>query len=901
MSIRTPLQKASSTFVLLGKIIVGLILLNVIFAKLIKPILIKMTHIIFDNDFLYTIYSEIYNSLAETSVDLSNAIFKFIPEVHTSSWGNNLENNTQFIGMKSIIVLLSILTGLIIAYFVTLLLRSHKGEIKPTKNDKERKKLKKGIRNATNSQRKDYRDIYKAFEKTDKELNPYKKVFKRKKTRIYKYGSPELIAKLIYVETFKKADVSVMTMHEEGNPQPEKNIAVIIGNPSNINASTKVFSTVKEFHNTLIKLTKITFDQYVQPKERGEYTFKGSVEVEYKDTRLVKVDSKNSSKDKQETRNSYSSEQDFASVEGNYPLELLDDRTQDVEKNTQKAQSLADDMLVKLDEYFSSSNIQADMVKCTIGKSIISYDYRVRKGKIPKDKSNLVADLKFYLDIPSISVMGVGATLIIGFPIPKKDMIAIDNRKVIAESTAKSKNPLDAVLGIKQSGETMLADIAKAPHFLISGATGSGKSVGLNYILLSISHHATPDEFELALLDPKRVEFKPFTGHPCNIVDPVKEPEDCVTFLKYAVITMEERYRELEKYNCRNIDSYNKKMRKKNEPIMKHMLIVIDELADLMMSAKDTEKLLARLAQKARACGMHVLVATQRPSVDVITGTIKNNFLTRLTYKLQGSADSRTALGSPGAESLNGAGDSLLLGYDYGNNDGDFLRMQGGYIEEHEVDGIIDHLKNNFKANEKIDFKKIVTIDEGEFKEGEENPQVEAVTSFAQTRQEFADEDKALDKSEQLKVDLEEDDTETQKERKTKTFSQSASAFNIDPRKTKRNKSSRTRKYGKKNTSDNDNTSDIPSENESETDKTNTRKLESEMNEVDKSAIDKANSRIKENQTYDKQGENAESNSQINTKKTDSEMGELDRLILNKAVEKVKERQKKKAENKAVR
>lgn len=897
----TPLQKASRIFVLLAKITVGLILLNIILALLLKPILIKLTHIIFDNDFIYTMYSETKNSLEETSVGLSNAIFKFIPEVHTSSWGNSLEKSTQFIGMSSTRIILTILIALIIAYALTILFRSHKGEIKPIKNDKERKKLKKGIRNATNSKRKDYKDIYKDFEKTDKELNPYKKMFKRKKTRIYKYGSSELIARLIYVETFRKADVSVMTMHEEGNPQPEKNITVVIGNPANIKASSKVFSTVKEFHNTLIKLTKTTFDQYVQPKERGEYTFKGSVEVEYKDTRLVKADSKVDSKERQEVSNNSSSNTEVANVEGNYPLELLDDRTQDVEKNTQKAQSLADDMLVKLDEYFSSSNIQADMVKCTIGKSIISYDYRVRKGNIPKDKSNLAADLKFYLDIPSISVMGVGATLIIGFPIPKKDMIAIDNRKVIAESTTKSKNPLDAVLGIKQNGETMLADIAKAPHFLISGATGSGKSVGLNYILLSISHHATPDEFELALLDPKRVEFKPFTGHPCNIVDPVKEPEDCVTFLKYAVITMEERYRELEKYNCRNIDSYNKKMKKKNEPIMKHMLIVIDELADLMMSAKDTEKLLARLAQKARACGMHVLVATQRPSVDVITGTIKNNFLTRLTYKLQGSADSRTALGSPGAESLNGAGDSLLLGYDYGNNDGDFLRMQGGFIEEHEVDGIIDHLKNNFKANEKVDFKKIVAIDEGEFEEGEENPQVEAVTSLAQTRQNFADEDKAVEKVEQQTGNLNADNTESSDESKTKTFSQSASAFNVDPSKTKRNKSRRTRKYGKENVSDNESTSDISSEKEKESNTMNTRKTESEMDEMDKTVVNKANDTIKHKQNEEQQDEKAETDSPNNTRKTESEMGELDRLILEKAVKKVEERKKKKEKNKAVR
>lgn len=853
MQSRTPLQKATSTFVLLGKITVGLILANIILATLLKPILIKITHIVFDNDFIYKIYSETKSSLEETSVELTNTIFKFIPEVHTSGWGSSLEDSTQFVGMKSTIVLLGILIALIVAYVVTLLLRSHKGEIKPTKSDKERKKIKKGIRNATNSQRKDYKDIYKAFEKTDKELKFYKKMFKRKKTRIHKYGSSDLIAKLIYVETFKKANVSVMTMHEEGNPQPEKNIAVIIGNPANINASNKVFSTVKEFHNTLIKLTKITFDQYVQPKERGEYTFKGSVEVEYKDTRLVKVDKKDDSKYKQETRKDYSNEQESGSVKGTYPLELLDDRTGDVEKNTKKAEILADKMLGKLDEYFSSSNIQADMVKCTIGKSIISYDYRVRKGKIPKDKGNLVADLKFYLDITSISVMSVGATLIIGFPIPKEDRIAIDNRKVIGESTEKSQNPLDTVLGIKQNGESMLADIAKAPHFLISGATGTGKSVGLNYILLSISHHATPDEFELALLDPKRVEFKPFTGHPCNIVDPVKEPADCVAFLKYAVITMEERFRELEKYNCKKIETYNKKMKKKNKPIMKHMLIVIDELADLMMAEKDTENLLARLAQKARACGMHVLVATQRPSVDVITGTIKNNFLTRLTYKLQGSADSRTALGSPGAESLNGAGDSLLLGYDYGNNDGDFLRLQCGFIDEHEVDRIIDHLENNFEPNEKVDYKTIVKIDEGESIEEENNPQFEAMTSYAQTRQDLSYNDKSIEKvaveKETQKVEnTEPTKGEATKEEKTKTFSQSASAFKVDPTKTKRNKTRKTRKYGKEITSDNESKIKGSLEDIKETSNENTRKTDVEMDEVDKTVIDKANNTIKDKQ-----------------------------------------------------
>lgn len=883
MKNRTSLQKTSDILLFLEKLVVVLLLLNTIIATIVKPVVIKVTHILFDNDYIYLIYSETKQSLAETSVDLSNMVFKFIPEIHTKNWGENLDSVTSFIGIKLTMYLLGILTFLIIGYIVSFILRSHKGEMKPLKNDLERKKLKKGIRQSTNSEKKDMKKLYKQFAKTDKELKFHQTMFKRKKARIYKYGSDDLISKLIYVETFRKAEVNVFRRHDEGSPRPEKTITVIVGNPNNINARRKVFSTVKEFHSTLVQLTKVTFDQYVQPKERGEYTFNGSVEIECKDTRLVK---KNNGNSETKTKVGLKNEnEETKEVEGNFPLELLVDRTKTVAEKTKKAEDLSKEFLVQLDEYFSSSDIQADMIGCTIGKSVISYDYRVRKGKIPKNVSPLVADLKFYLDVKSVTVVATGAIITVGIPIPKKDMIPIDNRKVIGEATSKAKNPLDTVLGIKQDGKTMLADIAKAPHFLISGATGQGKSVGLNYILTSISHHAKPFEFELALLDPKRVEFAPYKGHPCNIVDPIKESEDCVKFLKYAVITMNERYKEIEKNNCVNILTYNEKMKKANKPIMKHMLIVIDELAKLMKASKDTESCLESLAQEARASGIHVLVATQRPSVDVITGTIKNNFLTRLTYKLQGATDSRTALGGTGAERLNGAGDSLLSGYGYGDDDGDYLRLQGGFLETPEVESVVSYLKDNFKDNEKVDYKTIVKIAEGEESSEEDNSQFDAVTSYAQTRQDFQEDKKLANSTKPVEEETKEDSEESTKKNKVKTFSQSASEFNVDPSKMRRNKGSRTRKYVTDKTEINGNDNEKSEENNTPSEM-NSRKTELERDEKDKIVLEKAHKDIESNST-----QSTKKQVETNTRKTEKEMGDLDKLILNKAVEKVKERQ----------
>lgn len=262
----------------------------------------------------------------------------------------------------------------------------------------------------------------------------------------------------------------------------------------------------------------------------------------------------------------------------------------------------------------------------------------------------------------------------------------------ILESDAweKEKSSLRLALGRDVSGKPMVSDLAKMPHLLIAGKTGSGKSVAMNAFLISLLWNNSPENLRMILVDPKRVELAPYNHLPHLLTPVIVEPEKSVSALAWAVAEMNRRYKDFSAKRCRNITEHNEKFPDQKEP---YIVIVIDELADLMMVAgKDVEAAICRIAQMARAVGMHLIIATQRPSVDVVTGLIKANLPARIAFKVSSGIDSRTILDSIGAEDLLGFGDMLNLD----GNSGQLTRIQGLYVSTEEVEKITNDIKLQF-------------------------------------------------------------------------------------------------------------------------------------------------------------------------------------------------------------
>ena len=276
---------------------------------------------------------------------------------------------------------------------------------------------------------------------------------------------------------------------------------------------------------------------------------------------------------------------------------------------------------------------------------------------------------------------------IVGIEVPNQSISMVTLRSILESEEFESMNaPLKIALGQDVSGRAVAASLARMPHLLIAGATGSGKSVCVNAIICSLLFQYTPDDLRFIMVDPKRVELNIYNGIPHLIDDVITDVETVVAVLGWAVREMELRYKKLEKARVRNIESYNSRMLSEGKPRMPYAVIVIDELADIMMMAPDeVEKLLVRLAQMARAVGIHLVLATQRPSVNVVTGLIKANFPSRIAFAVTSQIDSRVILDTPGAEKLLGRGDMLFMRPDSAK----LARLQGAFVSDGEVHRLV--------------------------------------------------------------------------------------------------------------------------------------------------------------------------------------------------------------------
>ena len=373
------------------------------------------------------------------------------------------------------------------------------------------------------------------------------------------------------------------------------------------------------------------------------------------------------------------------------PIEFLNEGKATA-KNSKKAIT---DTASKLQRTLHSFGVSAKVENVSVGPTITRYELKPAEGVRVSKIANLADDIALNLAAESIRIEApIPGKQAVGIEIPnkEKDMVAL--RDIIAdEKFQKAKSKLAFAVGRDAAGETIVADIAKMPHVLIAGSTGSGKSVCINTLITSIIYKAKPSEVKLVMVDPKVVELSVYNGIPHLLIPVVTDPKKAAGALAWAVQEMVNRYHLFAEKNVRDITGYNEALENEGiEEKLPQIVIIIDELADLMMvAAKDVEDAICRLAQMARAAGMHLVIATQRPSVDVITGVIKANIASRIAFAVTSGVDSRTIIDSIGAEKLLGKGDMLF----YPSGTIKPQRVQGAFISDGEVEKIVTFLKNN--------------------------------------------------------------------------------------------------------------------------------------------------------------------------------------------------------------
>ena len=377
------------------------------------------------------------------------------------------------------------------------------------------------------------------------------------------------------------------------------------------------------------------------------------------------------------------------------PVELLSKGSKRAIKGGAKALT---DVATRLQKTLYSFGVQAKVENVSVGPAITRYELKPAEGVRVSKIANLADDIALNLAAETIRIEApIPGKQAVGIEVPNTEKETVHLREVIeSDDFQDSKSKLSVALGKDVAGSMAIADIAKMPHALIAGATGSGKSVCINTIITSIIYKAKPSEVKFVMVDPKVVELSVYNGIPHLLIPVVTDPKKAAGALAWAVQEMDNRYNVFAQKGVRDLKGYNA-LAEKEENIGKlpQIVIIIDELADLMMvAAKEVEDSICRLAQKARAAGMHLIIATQRPSVDVITGIIKANIPSRIAFAVSSQVDSRTILDQVGAEKLLGKGDMLF----YPSGAPKPTRIQGAFVSDDEVEKIVSFVKSNGEA-----------------------------------------------------------------------------------------------------------------------------------------------------------------------------------------------------------
>ncbi len=375
----------------------------------------------------------------------------------------------------------------------------------------------------------------------------------------------------------------------------------------------------------------------------------------------------------------------------------------------------------KLQQTLKNFGVNVTITDVSCGPSVTRYEMQPEMGVKVSRIVNLADDIKLNLAAADIRIEApIPGKAAIGIEVPNKENVMVRFRDIVESSEFQThKSNICFTVGKNIAGQIVVADIAKMPHLLIAGATGSGKSVCINTIIMSILYHANPEDVKLILIDPKVVELSTYNGIPHLFIPVVTDPKKAAGALHWAVSEMTERYQKFAEYQVRDLKSYNEKVASiaeiedETKPTkLPQIVIIVDGLADLMMVAPgDVEDAICRLAQLARAAGIHLIIATQRPSVDVITGLIKANMPSRIAFSVSSGVDSRTILDMNGAEKLLGNGDMLFYPQGYSKP----LRVQAPFVSDQEIESVVDFMKkqSNGTYNKELEEKMSSTVTEG--------------------------------------------------------------------------------------------------------------------------------------------------------------------------------------------
>ena len=424
---------------------------------------------------------------------------------------------------------------------------------------------------------------------------------------------------------------------------------------------------------SLIRFSKPSFNIFQKntPKEKYKTIIKKEPIIK---NNLQKEPSINEVEKNQTTKNNYFSPS----------LEILDN---DEQFNKRKKQSIDNKKTSELLEtVFADFNIDIKVVNIKFGPVVTLYEILPAAGIKINTIINLADDISRSMGVGAVRIAQILGTQYLGVEVPNETRETVTIKELLVNSNFQdAKHKIPICIGKNISGDIEVIDLSKTPHLLVAGTTGSGKSVFINTLLTSILYKFSPDDLRLILIDPKMLELSVYNDIAHLLTPVVTEPKKAIIALKWVCKEMERRYSLMNEENTRSLEAFNQKVKEK----IPYIVVVIDEMADLMMTAgKEVEHYVQRLAQMARACGIHLVMATQRPSVDIITGSIKANFPSRISFQVASKYDSRTVLGEIGAEQLLGNGDMLLM-----KNGGNILRYQSAFISDNEVTKLINEIK----------------------------------------------------------------------------------------------------------------------------------------------------------------------------------------------------------------
>lgn len=584
------------------------------------------------------------------------------------------------------------LVGCAVLYAVTIALRHHHGELRPFQDDRLARKMKSYIL-------KHYELSF--FEETNKEQKEANKKYEQQVR-----------------DVIKAMDVTINTRQEINGSDFLSIAKVSLIAPNNRTAAKLFLSKIKDLPNDLTDASNgdFVFGQALKSRDGREYFFLAEINKTEYYTQIIqetlqkalakqveKVNTAEVDNNLSDTKiTSVKKANNLDKFVESWSVDILENRSEQIKNQLETAKIEAKEIQSSIEMFMQSNDdLRAQLDNVKVKSATVQFIFTMPANKRITDGS-LKEDIENFIGVEGVFISTKAGRILIDVPL--ENTVLLDSQKLLTDGISNKKlPPLAALFGGDENGNPVIIDIAKLPHLLIAGSTGSGKSVGLNQIILSIMKHNTPDNVQFLLIDPKIVELSIYKGNSFLLADPIVDVALMDKALEYVVEEMERRYELLAQYNVRNISGYNKKRLAEGNKKLPFLVVVVDEMSDMMMTAgKQVEAHIIRIAQKARAAGIHFIGATQRPSVDVITGLIKANIPSRLSYAVSDGNNSRIILDEYGAEDLLGRGDSLLKVVDSRG----MQRIQAIFLDDPEVQRILQAIKELFGETPKVDIEK---------------------------------------------------------------------------------------------------------------------------------------------------------------------------------------------------